>query len=282
MITSANIMINVENVDMYKEDIISFAETGKMPFFVLMCGISYCDGTYHITRQRSNTAVMEYIISGIGTVRENNRIFEAAEGDVYFLKEGTYHDYYSDSENPWVKIWFNFRGELARQITACFGLENHSLFHMPGLKEDFEEIYKISRSGMTSKEISDSIAVCFLRIAQRLADDVCEGRGISSIIGVRLKELLDNVTDFSVSLDELVKQLYCTKSHAIREFKNMYGITPYEYLQRKRTEMAKELLKNTAMPISDIAEKLSFYDIHYFSGTFKKRTGKTPTEYRRA
>ena len=268
---------------MYREDIISFSDNGRnLPFYVSMCGISYCDGTYHITRKASDIFVMEYIVSGTGTVREDSRVFEACEGDVYFLKESHLHDYYSHAVNPWVKIWFNFTGEMAREITRCLGLEKQPHFHAPELKDEFREIYRISRSGKTSEEISDEIAVCFLKIAQRLARKSEERNADERTIPAQFKSILDNVTDFSISLDQLIKPLFCTKSHAIREFKNAYYVTPYEYLQQKRMRIAKNLLKNTAMPVSDIAARLSFYDIHYFSGTFKKRTGKTPTEYRRS
>lgn len=46
-------------------------------------------------------------------------------------------------------------------------------------------------------------------------------------------------------------------------------------------EKAKELLENTTLKNYEIAEKVGFSDPHYFGISFKKMTGKTPTEYAR-
>ena len=188
------------------EDIISFTrQNDGAPFFAGMCGISYCDGTYHITRNNSNISVIEYVVSGIGTVTENNNTFEAGEGDVYILdvyilKEGSFHDHYSDSDNPWVKIWLNFSGELARQITRCYGLENYAHFHAPEIKPLFDEIYTISRSKKSPSDISDDIAGCFLKIAQSLSYKIRDMQTCGSSVALRLKEQIDNMTDFLISV----------------------------------------------------------------------------------
>ncbi|UKI35289.1 MAG: hypothetical protein L6V93_13935 [Clostridiales bacterium] len=58
-----------------------------MPFSrFLMCGISYCDYSYRIERKNSELNVIEYIISGTGTVNDNGRIFNPREGDIYFFE----------------------------------------------------------------------------------------------------------------------------------------------------------------------------------------------------
>ena len=49
----------------------------------------------------------------------------------------------------------------------------------------------------------------------------------------------------------------------------------------ERMEKAKELLENTTLKNYEIAEKVGFSDPHYFGISFKKMTGKTPTEYAR-
>ena len=94
------------------EDIICFTPEKDYPFTVSMTGISYCDGSYIINRPHSFTSCIEYIIEGSGTVMCNNRRYTAKKGDVYLLREGTDHYYYSDTDTPWTKIWINFTGRL--------------------------------------------------------------------------------------------------------------------------------------------------------------------------
>jgi len=57
-------------------------------------------------------------------------------------------------------------------------------------------------------------------------------------------------------------------------------MTFVEYLTRVRIERARELLASQDLRSYEIAEQVGFRDAHYFSLTFKKQTGYSPTEYR--
>ena len=265
-----------------REDIVCFnTPTKPLPFFVSMCGVSYCDASYKIERLNSSVNVIEYIISGCGTVTENNKTFYPSAGDIYYLKKRNNHLYYSDADDPWIKIWINFDGDLAEKITECFSLTGKNYFHAPDLKPLFFEMYNISRKSIDIKNISEQISVIFLQIIQKLSDKISTERNTDSPTASALKELIDNTTDFTVTLDDLSKKIYCSKSHAIREFRSAYNITPYEYILRNRFSVAETLLKNTWLSISEIAEKTGFCDVHYFSGMFAKRYGISPSKYRK-
>ena len=53
------------------------------------------------------------------------------------------------------------------------------------------------------------------------------------------------------------------------------------YFTRLKIDHAKRLLRETPMPIGEISDLLSFDDANYFSKTFKKLTGYTPSTYRK-
>ena len=265
-----------------REERVSFFNADKSsPFFVEMCGVSYCDGSYVIERKQSGFFVMEYVVSGRGTVIEDGVAAEACAGDVYFLRAGRAHHYYSDKNDPWVKIWMNFGGELVRTTMESYSLDRDTVFHAPELRDLFDRIVTASRSEGTESEVREELMVIFMRICMRLHEISRDSTEGDAGIAHRLKACIDSLREYDTTLDELVKPLYCTKSHAIREFKSTFGITPYEYLLTRRFSAAKAMLKSTAMSVSEIAERLSFYDVHYFSDCFKKRFGLTPTEYRK-
>lgn len=263
------------------EDIIAFSNDEKnIPYYVSMCGISYCDGTYLINRPNSKVSVIEYILSGTGTVKEDENTFYPSEGDIYFLKSGHNHFYYSDDKNPWIKVWVNFEGHLADDIAKNYNLIKKSHFYAPELKKYFIQMYDISRSGEASRTVSDKIILIFTKIIQKFASKFFEPNNVSQI-AKDAKEKLDYISDYRITLDEVIKPLAYSKCHIIREFKKAYGITPYEYLLKKRFDNAKAMLENTNMSVTYIAEKLGFCDAHYFSGCFSKRFGVSPSAYRK-
>ncbi len=264
-----------------REDIFTFHTERGAPFAVSMCGTSYCDGSYCIYRKESTVYVMEYVISGCGKVEENGRSAVACAGDVYFLRRGRRHYYRSDAKEPWVKLWFNFTGEAVDKLCECYGVDSELVFHAPELRPLFEEVLEIGGSTHDYKQVSDKVAVAFLKILQGLSQ-LTERKSARLGVAERLRRYIDEATDFGENLDDIAKQLGCTKSHAIREFRAVYGTTPYEYVQKRRFGLAKSLLRSSAMSVTEISERLGFYDVHYFSGAFKRRVGVTPLEYRRS
>ncbi|MFR3252021.1 MAG: helix-turn-helix transcriptional regulator [Eisenbergiella sp.] len=69
-------------------------------------------------------------------------------------------------------------------------------------------------------------------------------------------------------------------SHFTALFRQHLGISPGQFILRKKTDRAAELLTATSMPVSAIAEALGFASQFYFSNFFKKQTGMTPSRYR--
>lgn len=62
-------------------------------------------------------------------------------------------------------------------------------------------------------------------------------------------------------------------------FKKCFDTTPQKYIILRRIDYAKELLMTGMFSISFVAEKSSFSDVYYFSRTFKKETGVSPSKY---
>ena len=53
------------------------------------------------------------------------------------------------------------------------------------------------------------------------------------------------------------------------------------YIKRRRIEWAKELLAQTALPVSQVAQQVGYDNLSYFSSVFHDQTGLSPGEYRR-
>ena len=83
----------------------------------------------------------------------------------------------------------------------------------------------------------------------------------------------------NLSLNDICSYLNISTSYFSTIFKDMTGGTFLESLIRIRMEKAKELLEKTTLKNYEIAEMVGFSDPHYFGISFKKMTGKTPTEY---
>ena len=91
---------------------------------------------------------------------------------------------------------------------------------------------------------------------------------------------IDSDLSADLSLNVHAKLLNVNPSYLSTVFKKETGSTLTEYVTEKRIEHALFLLNTTSLQIQTIAQYCGFPDIAYFSKTFKKRIGKTPSEYR--
>lgn len=69
--------------------------------------------------------------------------------------------------------------------------------------------------------------------------------------------------------------------HLARVFRRAYGLSPLDYINARRTARISDLLRDTDLPVSEIAEKLGFEDVSYFSRFVRKHLGFSPRDFRR-
>ncbi|WP_234497739.1 helix-turn-helix domain-containing protein [Vibrio maritimus] len=82
----------------------------------------------------------------------------------------------------------------------------------------------------------------------------------------------------SIDLDDLAKAAFMSRFHYIRVFKQLYGVTPRNYLRDMRISKAKLYLKQ-GRTITDVCLAVGYESVATFSNTFKKCTSMSPREY---
>src|SRR5699024_11833883 len=70
-------------------------------------------------------------------------------------------------------------------------------------------------------------------------------------------------------------------AHFSRRFRALFGETPHRHLQRRRVERACALLRDTTLPVTDVALAVGFASLGTFSRTFTAIVGRSPSRYRR-
>ena len=83
------------------------------------------------------------------------------------------------------------------------------------------------------------------------------------------------------SLGQLAREAGYSKNQLMRLFRQYLGTTPIQYILQKKMEYAKGMLLYSNLSITEIAYHTGYTDIAYFTKTFKKLNGCTPTEYRK-
>lgn len=100
-------------------------------------------------------------------------------------------------------------------------------------------------------------------------------------LGMMIKRYIKNNLTQKITLTDIAWHLHCSTVTLTEHFKKEFGMTIMEYVTSKRMQMAVRLLENSDTSIREIAESCGFSDIEYFSKSFKKYYGTSPSEWRK-
>jgi AraC-like DNA-binding protein len=99
---------------------------------------------------------------------------------------------------------------------------------------------------------------------------------------LRAKDLADARYFEPLEVDDLAKAAGLSKAHFSREFRRVFGESPYVYLLTRRLERAAALLQNTDHSVAEVCLEVGLQGVGSFTTSFKRMHGMTPTEYREA
>lgn len=149
------------------------------------------------------------------------------------------------------------------------GIQAHQLF------EDEESISLSEKAG---RSVADLLTWIHHAISKVLiqADVVQESDSVIETI----KRYISNHIDQDLSRESIAEMVYLHPDYLSRLFKKETGTSITDYISTNRINMAKELLRQTNIPISTISLSVGYTNFSHFGRTFKKYTGLGPMEYR--
>lgn len=227
-----------------------------------------------------------FVKDGSGKVIFDDGEEKFKKGDVVVYNPGTMHSECFD-EQPVATIVFigisNLAidglepGCLCKGRHAVLSSETHydALFFY--LDQLFSEKDQHTVQGVAIyKELLNIIIANILRLSEDATRAVESRKTYTEV----KKYLDDNYTSID-SVDELCKNLYINKYYLTHLFSARYGVSPLQYLIRKRISLSKHLLVNTDQKVDEIALACGYDDVAYFCRIFKKQEGITPLQFRK-
>ena len=100
-------------------------------------------------------------------------------------------------------------------------------------------------------------------------------------ITARVKSYIQKHYMEKLTLEAICGSLYLSPQYVCSVFKQQEGITILDYITDYRIAVAKELLLNNRYQINDVMLMVGYNDAKYFVKVFRKKTGVTPSEYRK-
>lgn len=258
----------------------------------------------HVPLHRHRYIEMNYVYSGSCSAVINGTEILLEEGDVCIMDVGVVHTITSVCEKDIVlnyimeKNYFNYRfieqlahsGIVSKFIADVIDKSSrhnqYLLFHTasdPRIKELFENIFcEYLDPGICSKAVIDSyMTIIFVRLAQcyRETKEQEYRKNSRSYITEILEYIDGHCTD--CSLTETAAHFNFHPTYLSRAIKKATGQTYKELTDNCRLARAALLLKNTTLPISEIAAQCGWSNQKQFYKKFENGYACTPKEYRK-
>ncbi len=254
------------------------------------CGELRLDTESHMVRPSGRQDyLLIYIESGRCYVTEEGITQEAVAGDVIFYRPNEPQDYdYRDEDCPQTNFWFHFTGGYCEKLIEDVGLTRARIVHLknPNRLEMFFtsicENYHMAQPNFALACAGQLISV--LAVVGRDAAELTENFDESSSMRLmsQLIAHMKMVNQLSMRIENAAKFCNMSTTHFNRTFKQLTGVSPKEFMTRRRIDRAKELLLFTDRSIANIAELVGYKDQNYFARVFRQITGVSPTHFKKS
>lgn len=134
--------------------------------------------------------------------------------------------------------------------------------------------------------LNDNKDMKYARLANALVNLLDIGISNNSTINTpenKISDIISFISDNAlekISIDDICKKTHVSKYHLCRIFKENVGVTIGCFIKTRRLSVAKQLLVTTNLNITQIAYKCGFTDSGFFTKTFTKEFGMSPTSFR--
>lgn len=114
-----------------------------------------------------------------------------------------------------------------------------------------------------------------------MADGTAATRARDAIAVVRrVRDRIDREYAAPLNVEDLARGVHLSAGFLSREFRRIYGESPYSYLMTRRIERAMTLLRRGDLSVTDICFTVGFSSLGTFSTRFSELVGVSPSTYR--
>lgn len=254
---------------------------------------------------------IKYVLEGVEYYKVDNQEFEISAGRFLLANQQPDGEVYFHSKKVVVGICIDLHPELVQQALQAISINykhdpEHLLDACNGKPIVLEQIYLAKHSPLYGKlrqierlaRVSEAPDLqinedWFMELAELIAfQEQHHNRALRALDVVKRstreeiyrrllqgREYMDEHFLSSPPIAEVAQQCFMSEFYFFRCFKQAFGITPHQYMLRKRLRFASRLMKQKQMSISRVAIECGFPDLSTFSKTFKKHYSMTPTQF---
>lgn len=237
-----------------------------------------------------------FVLEGTYTVRFGSQEYIVRKNEMVLLQKAIAIEYEKSGEagpDPVLDyIMFFLKEELIREFIRMADLENHfpsalvPVSVKPVNDRLLNYIYSLKPYFKENDSIRDGlIKVKLLELLFDVADAdeqfLYQFLQLKRTVRKSITEVVEQNITNPVSLHDLAYLSGRSLSTFKREFQAIYNTSPIRWIRNRRLDLAKELLIQSSLSVTDVCFSTGFEDVAHFSKAFKEKFGVAPSAYKR-
>ncbi len=146
------------------------------------------------------------------------------------------------------------------------------------LAKEMPEILKSDKMATATKQRIEQFVQDGLSLGKIRASATVQDAQFMETVG---QLILANLTNSALDSGVLEREMGLSRAHLFRKLKKLTGFATAKYIRRVRLCTARDLLEATVLPIGEVAGRVGFADLSYFSHAFMEAFGQTPSDWRK-
>ncbi|HLP07133.1 MAG TPA: helix-turn-helix transcriptional regulator [Opitutaceae bacterium] len=249
-------------------------------------GFEQCDPDYLVQRDRIEFTTLELVIAGEGTVVHNGAASPLRAGTVFHYDRSTRIEIRTDPQRPMAKYFLCLTGARAARRVREAGISTGAVVQVamfPELQAVFDDLIREGQHhrASTARICGALVEVLLLKLEELAALAGSAGRADEETF-LRCKGVIEAGAAKFATLGEIAKAVGVEASRLCRLFRRHQGISPYQYLLRRKMALAAELLLDPQVLVKEAAAHVGFRDPYHFSRCFKSVHRVAPREFQRS
>ena len=182
--------------------------------------------------------------------------------------------------------WVHFTGSDAEDLLSQHGLNQGKTFIYAGLSPDYQWLFRqmieelqLTRSAY--QEVLNLSLKHLLLLINRHLEEENEKFSVMTDEVERAAHFFGENYNRDINIKKYAKDRNVNLCLFIRKFKEVFKVTPMQYVLSLRINNAKNLMSATDYNISQVAASVGYDNALYFTRLFKRHTGMSPTEYKK-
>ena len=254
-------------------------------------GYEYCKPYHTFGPGMRNHYLIHCILSGTGTYRttyrNQNLTYQLHAGQAFLIEPNRLVHYYADGENPWEYMWIEFDGMKVQEYLHQAGLGLSSPIYNASVEKGYANFFEplryiINTPNLLPVEIIGQTYLFFAELikSSRNAKKLPK----NNLLDFYIQSTVDYIENYymnEISIEDMAAHLNLNRSYFSKIFKTATKKSPQEFLIQYRINKACELLRDSEMPIIQIAHLVGYNSQFHFSRTFKNVMSISPSEWRK-